>query len=153
MLVKGSPDRWWTFSEILLSSNLFLVAPVVNRFWGQSWAAGDLVSGIGILRSVVGQFLPTNMLLRVCIVRGRFAGLKCGHSTRMIHSWDVNKVALNRKCRSYGPLTHCACGRRVMRRSGKKTSSFRASTVWYNQIMGATASLSSPHIVFVQGWR
>ena len=38
------------------------------------------------------------------------------------------------------------CLRRVMRRSGKKTSSFWASTVWYNQIMGATASLSSPHI-------
>ena len=26
----------------------------------------------------------------------------------------------------------------------KKTSSFWASTIWYNQIMGATASLSSP---------
>ena len=34
--------------------------------------------------------------------------------------------------------------RRVMRSSGKKTSSFWASTIWYNQIMGATASLSSP---------
>ena len=45
-----------------------------------------------------------------------------------------------------------SCLRRVMRRSGKKSSSFRASTVWYNQIMGATASLSSPHM-FVQGWR
>ena len=31
-----------------------------------------------------------------------------------------------------------------MTRSGKKTSSFRVSTVWYNQIMGATASRSSP---------
>ena len=40
------------------------------------------------------------------------------------------------------------CLRRVMRRSGKKTSSFWASTVWYNQIMGATPSLSStPHWV------
>ena len=43
--------------------------------------------------------------------------------------------------------------RRVMRRFGMKTSSFQASTVCYNQIMGATASLSSPHIEFVQGWR
>ena len=40
-----------------------------------------------------------------------------------------------------------------MRSSGKKISSFWASTIWYNQIMGATASLSSHNIEFVQGWR
>ena len=46
-----------------------------------------------------------------------------------------------------------ACLRRVMRRSGKKTSSFWAPTVWYNQITGATASLSSPHSEFVNKHR
>ena len=67
-------------------------------------------------------------------------------------AWSQLKIFGKRHLQDY-LMYFQTCLRRVMRRSGKKSSSFRASTIWHNQMMGATASLLSTHIEFVQGWR